>query len=208
MVTCRHNLLCENSWKLDSYSVTWCLQFNTLLWAICKMYAIKFDIYLLKQEVVTYMSPVEVFSTRIKIFNLLELSFITWSFTSESLGHSGFKGQRYGFHSDQHCVTRLSSKSTNTYTVHQTGILNRDVGIQIEWKCSGRPVFLHKTDQCRTLLLRTTIVSIVPVSSAHDKPWHICLDRPTPSPMLPQPMLRTPVAAPPPCYPTPMQPHP
>ena len=44
------------------------VQLNTLLWAICKMYAIRFDIHIAKQKIVMYMSPVEVFATRIKIF--------------------------------------------------------------------------------------------------------------------------------------------
>ena len=57
---------------------------------------------------------------------------------------------------------------------------------------------LRKTDQYRTLLLRTTIVSIVPVSSAHNKPWHVWT-----APMLPQPNATDPR-----CSPTPMLPYP
>ena len=53
------------------------VQLNTLLRAICKIYAIRFDIHILKQqEVVTYESPVEVFATEIKIVNWQKLSLI------------------------------------------------------------------------------------------------------------------------------------
>ena len=53
------------------------VQFNALLGAFCKMYAIRFDMHIVKQqEVVTYVSPVEVFVTGIKIANWQKLSLI------------------------------------------------------------------------------------------------------------------------------------
>ena len=55
------------------------------------MYAIRFDIHI--EEVVIYVSAVEVFVTRIKIFNRQKLSLIAWFFPSEGLDLQGFKGQ-------------------------------------------------------------------------------------------------------------------
>jgi len=49
-----------------------------------------------QQEVVAYVSSIEVFVTRIKTLNLQKLSLIAWSFPSEGLDLQGFKGQKYG----------------------------------------------------------------------------------------------------------------
>jgi len=60
------------------------------------MYAIRFDMRIVKQqEVVTYVFPVEVFATTIKILIskiLLDCSIVPF----EGLDLQGFKEQRYG----------------------------------------------------------------------------------------------------------------
>ena len=77
MVTCRHNLGSFNRWIAIEEIIAGVCTINTLLRAICKMYGIRCDIHIVKQqEVVTYMSPVEVFMTRNMIFNWQKLPLI------------------------------------------------------------------------------------------------------------------------------------
>ena len=61
------------------------------------MYAIWFDIHIVKQqEIVAYVSPVEVFATRIKTLKRQKLFLIAWLLPSEGLDLQEFKGQRCG----------------------------------------------------------------------------------------------------------------
>jgi len=76
-----------------------------------KMYAIRFDIHKVKrQEVVTYLSPVKVFATRIKIINRQKLSLIAILFPSKGLDcliYRSSRGKDLGLQSEQDCVTEI-----------------------------------------------------------------------------------------------------
>ena len=67
--------------------------------------------------VVTYVSRVEVFATRIKLFNLKKLSLVAWLFPSECLDHlicKGSKGKDLEFQNEQDYVTGIQNLCSNT----------------------------------------------------------------------------------------------
>ena len=109
------------------------VQLNTLLRAICKIYAIRFDIHILKQqEVVTYESPVEVFATEIKIVNWQKLSLIAWWFSSEGLDLWGVRGQRYGIPlmNEMLCETSCSNIETWCWKISKYRLMLKNAHIK------------------------------------------------------------------------------